>query len=532
MKLFMLPLRCALAPALLALGLALCSATSTNAAASSADVLSYDDARHLLNRAGFGATEAEIQHTVGLTREQAARKLIDGARTTPVTAPPAWTAETGSLRYPRRGPDASDAERKMFQQEQIREGLQLRGWWVGEMLATPSPLTERMTLFWHNHFVSSQQKVRLSELMYRQNVTLRANALGNFGTLLHAIARDPAMVIYLDNAQNRKGTPNENFAREVMELFTMGEGNYGEQDIKEAARAFTGWSLDRDTGQFFFRRFIHDDGVKTVLGRTGNLDGDQVLDILLAQPATAEFITRKLWREFISPDPDESAVRQMARRFRDSRYDIRVVLHDMLTSDAFYARENRAVLVKSPIDLVVGTLHQFDMRPPNAMPFAVAAAGMGQNLFAPPNVKGWPGQETWINASTLLARKQFLERLFRGDEGTVRISPGSYAQGTVAGDTGMTGAVPKQAVQSQGAIDPDKARQARFMREMERGMSDVPFQSGVWLAQFDTARGATGRNGAASRMLLATAPQSAPDANSEPLALVRALVLDASYQLK
>jgi uncharacterized protein (DUF1800 family) len=530
MKLFIRPLRSALVPLLSALSL--CCALATSAEASPSAVLSYDDARHLLNRAGFGATEAEIQQTVGLTREQAARKLIDGARTTAITTAPAWTAETGPLRYPSRGPDASDAERKMFQQEQIREGLELRAWWVGEMLATPSPLTERMTLFWHNHFVSSQQKVRFSELMYRQNVTLRANALGNFGSLLHAIARDPAMVIYLDSAQNRKGTPNENFAREVMELFTLGEGNYSEHDIKEAARAFTGWSLDRSSGDFVFRRFIHDDGIKTVLGRTGNLDGDQVLDILLAQPATAEFITQKLWREFISADPDENSVRQMARRFRDSRYDIKVVLHDIFTSDAFYAHENRAVLIKSPIDLVVGTLHQFDIKPPFAMPFAVAAAGMGQNLFAPPNVKGWPGQETWINASSLLARKQFLERLFRGDETTGRMSPGIYAQRTVTGDAAMTGAVPRQAVMPQGAVDPDKARQARFMREMERGMSGVAFESGVWLAQFDTARGTTGRNGAASRMLLATAPQATPDANSEPLVLVRALVLDAAYQLK
>ncbi|HWZ74794.1 MAG TPA: DUF1800 domain-containing protein [Casimicrobiaceae bacterium] len=502
------------------------------ASASAADVLTYDDARHLLNRAGFGATQAEIQRTVGLTREQAARKLLDSARTSPVTAPPAWTAETGALRYPRRGEDATDAERKMFQQEQIREGLELRGWWVGEMLSTPSPLTERMTLFWHNHFVSSQQKVKLAELMYRQNATLRANALGNFADLLHTIARDPAMVIYLDNAQNRKGSPNENFAREVMELFTLGEGHYSEQDIKEAARAFTGWSLDRQTGQFVFRRFIHDDGVKTVLGRTGNLDGDQVLDILLREPATAEFITRKLWREFVSPDPDEPAIRRIAQRFRDSRYDIKVALYGIFTSDAFYASENRAVLVKSPIDLVVGTLRQFEMKPGEATPFAVAAAGMGQNLFAPPNVKGWPGQETWINASTLLARKQFLERLLRGDETSTRVLPGGNAQGMVAANAGTMDAIPRQAIQPQGALDPEKVRQVRFMRTMERGVSGVPFESGVWLAQFDASPGTESRSGAAARLLLATAPQSVPEASSESLALLRALVLDASYQLK
>jgi len=479
----MLLMRNALVFASLAFGLPLSLAFVPAAAASTAstsNALSYDDARHLLNRAGFGATEGEIQRSVGMTRERAARNLLDGARTSPVTPPPAWTAETEALRYPRRGEKASEVEKKMFQ----------------------------------------------------QNVTLRANALGNFADLLHAIARDPAMVIYLDNAQNRKGSPNENFAREVMELFTLGEGHYSEQDIKEAARAFTGWSLDRQTGQFVFRRFIHDDGVKTVLGRTGNFDGDQVLDILLEEPATAEFIVRKLWREFVSPDPDEAAIRRIAKRFRDSRYDIKVALHSIFTSDAFYAGENRGVLVKSPIELVVGTLRQFDMKPGDTTPFAVAAAGMGQNLFAPPNVKGWPGQETWINASTLLARKQFLERLFRGDEASTRMVPGANALGPAGRDAGMTSPVPRQANQPQVALDPEKARQIRFMRAMERGMSSVQFESGVWLAQFDASRGTRTHGSAASRLLLATAPQSVPDASSEPLALVRALVLDAAYQVK
>jgi uncharacterized protein (DUF1800 family) len=486
--------------------------------------LSFEDARHLLNRAGFGATTSEIERFVGVSREQAARKLLDGARTTALTPPPAWTAETGPLRYPRRGENASDMERKLFQQEQVREGLELRGWWVSEMLATSSPLTERMTLFWHNHFVSSQQKVKLSLLMYRQNATLRANALGNFGDLLHAVARDPAMVIYLDSAQNRKGSPNENFAREVMELFTLGEGHYTEQDIKEAARAFTGWSIDRDSGRFMYRRFIHDDGVKTVLGKSGNFDGDDVLNLLLAQPATAEFVVRKLWREFVSPDPDEREVARIARRFRDARYDIKAALNGIFTADAFYAAENRASLVKPPIDLVVGTLHQFAMAPSEPAPFAVAAAGMGQNLFSPPNVKGWPGQETWINASTLLARKQFLERLFRGDE------PSRMA--ALPRGVDLAANVPRQALQPQGALDPEKARQIRFMRAMERGLQSVQFDSAIWVSGVSSAPDPAMRAAAAERMLLATSPQVAPDTGDEPLALVRALVLDAAYQLK
>jgi uncharacterized protein (DUF1800 family) len=509
--------------------LAITAAITTFAAAATAATvtsaaLGYDDARHLLNRTGFGATQAEIERYAPLSREQAAHKLLAETRTTAVTTPPAWTASTEPLRYPRAGEKATEAERKMFQQEQIRNGLELRAWWVGEMLTTPSPLTERMTLFWHNHFVSSQQKVKLAELMYRQNVMLRTNALGRFGDLLHAAARDPAMVIYLDSVQNRKGTPNENFAREVMELFTLGEGNYSEQDIKEAARAFTGWSLDRATGQFVFRPFIHDYGSKTVLDRSGNLDGDQVLDILLSRPQTAEFITRKLWREFVSPDPDEAEVKRIARTFRDSNYDIKVALYALLTSDAFYAADNRATLVKSPVELVVGTLRQFDLKPGQTLPFAVAAAGMGQNLFSPPNVKGWPGQDTWINSSTLLARKQFLDRVFRADDAVAPIPP--MLNEVKAANT------PKQTMLPTGAQDPDKMRQIAFRRAMERGLDSVQFDSTNWFAQLGTPADPMRRSAAATRLLLATAPQVAPDPNSEPLALVRGLVLDVTYQLK
>jgi uncharacterized protein (DUF1800 family) len=502
------------------LSLTLASA-SYAAAPAGAPALGYDDARHLLNRTGFGATQAEIERYAPMTREQAVRKLLSETRTRAITPPPSWATDSeASIRRP--GADASEMERKLFQQEQIRKGLELRGWWVREMLDTPSPLTERMTLFWHNHFVSSQQKVRLAQLMYRQNVTLRANALGSFGTLLHVIARDPAMVVYLDSAQNRKGTPNENFAREVMELFTLGEGNYGEQDVKEAARAFTGWSLDRATGEFMFRPFIHDYGTKSVLGRSGNFDGDRVLDILLEQDQAAEFLTRKLWREFVSPDPDAAEVRRIARRFRESRYDIKVALHELLTSDAFYAPANRGTLIKSPIDLVVGTLRQFDLKAAEPIPFAVAAAGMGQNLFSPPNVKGWPGEEAWINSTTLLARKAFLDRVFRSAD----------AVPPVAASDARAMPPPRQAIAAAGAQDSDKMRQLRFMRAMDRGIASLHFDSAAWLAQFHAARDATARADAATRMLLAAAPQAAPDPGDEPLAMVRGIVLDASYQLK
>jgi uncharacterized protein (DUF1800 family) len=265
---------------------------------------------------------------------------------------------------------------------QRKSGIALRRWWVDTLFAAQTPaeqLRERMTLFWHNHFVSSVQKVKSAKLMLDQNRLLRRHALGRFDELLHAVGKDPAMVVYLDSATSRRGSPNENFAREVMELFTLGEGNYREQDVKEAARAFTGWSIEPATGEFRWRPFIHDDGEKTVLGVRGRLDGDAVLDILLAQPQTAEHLTRKLWREFVSPTPDEREVRRIASRLRGSGYDLRLALGELLRSPAFWAAENRQALVKSPVDYVVGSFNSLAMEPPDTAALAgpPAPAGAG-----------------------------------------------------------------------------------------------------------------------------------------------------------
>src|SRR5476649_2529554 len=355
-----------------------------------------------------------------------------------------------------------EEQRKLAQREQFEKSAELRGWWMTEMLTTPSPLTEKMVLFWHNHFVSSLQKVRSPVLMYRQQLLLRKHALGYFGDMLHDVSKDPAMVVYLDNASNRKGQPNENFAREVMELFTLGEGNYSEQDIKEAARAFTGWSIAPDSGEFMSRALSHDDGVKTVLGRSGNFDGDAVLEILLAQPQTAEFIVAKLWREFVSPTPDAAEVKRIARMFRDNRYNIKVALRALLTSDAFYAPQNRAVLIKSPVELVVGTLRQFRFETGEVTPFLLASRQLGQDLFAPPNVKGWPGGDAWINSASLLQRKQLLERLFRAQE----MRQPLMAMSRAAGDN----------LKGIGKLDDGKER-------LVRAMMDIHFDGDKWLAQ-------------------------------------------------
>jgi uncharacterized protein (DUF1800 family) len=520
--------------------LAFCVLVASIAAApfahAAAAPMGYADARHLLARTGFGPTEADVLAFSALPRGEAVAQLLRAGRPTAVTPPPAWVSETGALR-PAGGPAATEADRKALLQEQVRRGLELRAWWMEEMLATPSPLTERLTLFWHNHFVSSQQKVRVTRLMYAQNALLRANALGNFGTLLHAVSKDPAMLIYLDGVQNRRGQPNENFAREVMELFTLGEGHYSEQDIKEAARAFTGWSLNRETGEYVFRPAIHDNGSKSVLGRTGNFDGDAVLDILLARPETAETITAKLWREFVSPEPDAREVKRIAKGFRDSGYDIKVVLRGLLLSDAFWAAQNRGTLVKSPVEFVVGTLRQLEVAPASGLPFALLSAGMGQNLYSPANVKGWPGGDAWIDTSTLLARKQFIDRLARADDAplvmmTVAMSqPPDRVERLDPANLATRNVLPKQSLAPQGMADDDKVRNMRLMREVDRGVRNLHFDATGWLA---SRPGTTPREKerAAQALLLPLPPQAPPADDGDALAFVRATLLDPAYQLK
>lgn len=458
-----------------------------------AATLGADDARHLLNRTGFAANAPEIAAFAPLTREAAVDRLLGWSTAAPVVAAPVWTRQP--YERPPRPASLSDAERKDYQRRLISEGRDLKAWWMAQMLTTPSPLTEKMVLFWHNHFTSSLRKVRMPLLMYRQHMTLRRHALGNFGELLQAMARDPAMLIYLDGVASRKGQPNENFARELMELFTLGEGHYTEQDVKEAARAFTGWSIDRENGEFLFRPAWHDDGDKTVLGVRGAHDGQAVLAILLARPQTAEFIVAKLWREFISNDPDRNEVRRIAGVFRGSGYDLRTVLRELLISDAFYAPRHRASLVKSPVDIVVGTLRQFHMTVADPLPYALTVGRLGQDLFAPPNVKGWPGGEAWINATTLLSRRQFLEAVLRSSE------PGMAAAMTMAP-----------------AADDLRGRQLR-------ALDGLQFDEAGWFAQF---RGATGYDW--RKVLLPMPPVAA--VTGEDRAALRQAVQDAAYQLK
>jgi uncharacterized protein (DUF1800 family) len=425
--------------------------------------------------------------------------LIAGARRESWVKPPAFVDGPFVRFKPLAGLSPEEREREV--RRRIDEAFGLREWWLREMLSTPSPLTERMTLFWHNHFATSLRKVYSAKLMYQQNAMLRSEALGNFGAMLHGISRDPAMLIYLDNAGSRRQAPNENFAREVMELFTLGEGHYGEKDVKEAARAFTGYSLDRESGTFRWRPMFHDGGEKTVLGQTGRLEGRDVIEILLARPETAEFVTAKLWKEFVSPVPDADEVGRLAKVFRDAHYGLKPLMRAMLLTNAFWSAENRGVLVKSPVELVVGTLHLFQVQPMDLRPAVIACASLGQNPFAPPNVKGWPGGEAWINSATLLQRKQLVERLLHSDDRMETVAMREVPRGNAA-----------------------KGREERYRRAMERGLATYRVDWDRW----------SGREAGDSvdRLVLAIAPAGAVSEDGPVVERARRLAADPVYQLK
>jgi hypothetical protein len=302
-------------------------------------------------------------------------------------------------------------------------GEQLRGWWLYCMLHGGHPLREKLTLFWHNHFATSLAKVQNSTLMFRQNCLLRTHALARFGPLLHAISRDPAMLIWLDSNSNVKGKPNENYARELMELFSLGVGNYTETDVREAARAFTGWHTDGTS--FTFSARLHDDGPKTVLGQSGAWDGGDVVRIILGHPATSRFLVRKLYHFLISDNaaPPDSLLDPLCESFRKSDYDVDGLIRIILTSRHFYSSHAFRQRVKGPVEYVLGAVQAIYRRydeettdyrslPQGAL--LVPATEMGQTLFAPPNVKGWPGGATWLNTATVLERDNFAGALAMG----------------------------------------------------------------------------------------------------------------------
>ncbi len=379
--------------------------------------MSHEDARHLLSRSGFDEPPDTVVTLARLSRQAGVDLIVRSADTAWQVEPPGWTSQDKRIFKPSTG--MSRVQRREAKRKHIdhhREWLyELQDWLLEQAVKSSSPLAERMTYFWQNHFTSSWLKVRQTQLMFDQLTLLRTNALGSYAEMLKGIVRDPAMLVYLDNQQNKKHKPNENLARELLELFSLGEGNYSEKDIKEAARALSGWSVDKDAA-FVIKKKQHDDGEKTFLGETGHFDGDDIVDTILRQDSTAEFIVTKLWREFISPASDKDEVSRLAKLFRDSGYQIKPLLTALFTTDQFWAEENRGSLIKSPLQFVVGTIRSLEIPVENYRPLAKASRAMGQRLFNPPNVKGWPGGIDWIHSSTLISRKNFLARALRGQD--------------------------------------------------------------------------------------------------------------------
>ena len=388
-------------------------------------------AAHLLERAGFGATPEEVARLAALTPQQAVNQLVHyesiASELKPFDESVIW--DPGMDPFP---PSRAEAVRiarergeglgvKLLPEGAQRRlqpvvdkffyGLYANGietqrlglWWANRMLATRRPLEEKLTLFWHSHFATGENKVRDYRMMLRQNEMFRARASGTFRELLVGILKDPAMLVYLDNGENVKAHPNENFGRELLELFTMGVGNYTERDVREAARAFTGWT--NDVLVFKLNAEAHDFGEKTFLGRTGAFDGEDIVDIILAQPVTAEFVAAKMYRFFVREEIDATLKKELGRTFRESGYQMKPLLTRIFLSKDFYSAPSVGTQIKSPVQLVVSTYKKMGLREIPTIPdFGRMTGSLGQSLFDPPNVAGWAGGRTWITPSTLLNR--------------------------------------------------------------------------------------------------------------------------------
>jgi len=389
-------------------------------------------ASQLIERAGFGATPEDIARLAAMTPTQAVSSLvdyeaIDNRALQPFDASGTWdpgmdpfpasraeavriARERGAALGVKMLPEGTDRRLqpvvdKFFYGLRTNsiETQRLGVWWANRMLTTKRPLEEKLTLFWHGHFATGDVKVRDSRMMLQQNEMLRAHAAGSFRDLLIGILKDPAMLVYLDNGENVKKHPNENFGRELLELFTMGVGNYTERDVREAARSFTGWT--NDVLAFKFDAEQHDFGDKAFLGRTGSFNGEDIIDAILRQPVTAEFVAAKLYRFFVRDEMSAPVKTSLGRTFRDGGYQLKPLLTQIFLSKDFYSSKSDATQIKSPVALVVSTYRKMGLRELPTIPdFGRMTAGLGQTLFDPPNVAGWAGGRTWITPATLFQR--------------------------------------------------------------------------------------------------------------------------------
>ena len=455
----------------------------------------YQKAAHFLERGGFGGTPEAIERLAAMTPQAAVDWLVNYERQ-PDTAPrfdasPIW--DPGMDPFPKSRAEAVRIAREtgesmgvaMLPEGESRrlqpvvnkffyglrsnavETQRLATWWGERMLTTERPLEEKMTLFWHGHFATGNTKVRDTRMVFQQNEMLRVHANGNFEDLLVGILTDPAMLVYLDNGENIKGHPNENFGRELLELFTLGVGNYTEQDIREGSRAFTGWT--NDVLEFKFDDEQHDFDEKTFLGRTGAFNGDDIIEIILEQPAAAEFVGAKLYHFFVREEIDASVGATLAATFRDAGYELKPLLTQIFLSRDFYSPPSYATQIKSPVHLVVSTYRKLGLSELPTIPdFNRLTAGLGQTLFNPPNVAGWAGGRTWVTPATLLQRGNlFRDVLYPDTDGfwaPDRVVPGIYRQVEQRLDQGMniTAATQEGDAESSQLVDRDEDYNTRY----------------------------------------------------------------------
>jgi uncharacterized protein (DUF1800 family) len=373
----------------------------------------FEDAAHLLRRAGFGGTPEEIEKLRALGPELAVEQLLT------------WNPHDGTDPNPNDVNATFDGYVKdgvdlIKSLNRISPTVQL--WWFHKMLTTTQPLKEKLTLFWHGHFASGSDKVKSGFMLQHQNELFRRMGAGDFEPFVLEVSRDPAMLRYLDNDQNTKDHPNENYARELMELFTMGVGNYSEKDIQESARALSGWSIQggqRGAGkgqemarkpEAVFTARKHDEGAKTLLGQTGNLKLEDVVRIVCSQPATAKFMTLKLWKFFVNEQIPDDVHTELAALWVKSKGNTATVLREIFNSEEFYAPRNRYALVKSPVEYVVGALRASNakLQPAHQRGVVNMMSQLYQTLLDPPNVKGWDGGREWIDDSSILNRLKFV----------------------------------------------------------------------------------------------------------------------------
>jgi uncharacterized protein (DUF1800 family) len=377
--------------------------------------------QHLMWRAGFGPAVEQLGDLFKYSPKQIYKALVKASEKKPeyinVADDYLQGLYMGIEEAGRQQKKEMSEDEKKIRQQKSRESIRnLNIYWLHEMVNSGAQLREKLAFFWHGHFACRNLNIFYQQLLLD---VIRRNALGNFGTMLKEVSKTAAMLNFLNNQQNRKDHPNENFAREVMELFTLGRGNYTEHDIKEAARAFTGWTSN-PKGEFVFRKFQHDYGSKTVLGQTGNFDGEEVLDILLQQKQAAKYIAQKIYKFLVNEQVDPSNVDSLADRFYKNNYDISKLLEDIFTSDWFYQEKNIGVKIKSPIELMAGIRRMLPMTFERDEALLLLQRALGQLLFYPPNVAGWPGGKSWIDSSTLMMRMRIPQMLNDRDEFNVR----------------------------------------------------------------------------------------------------------------